>query len=116
MNQARSQLVRLGPNGRLGDVPVRELGAQLLDIATGGLRRRARLDDRQCDESKFLSSLSELLASGRTPSDQLVEGLPNDATERAREIVRRTRLGPSADYLRTAAVGGCPASWCARGV
>ncbi|MFC1642776.1 hypothetical protein ACFL5O_08845 [Myxococcota bacterium] len=50
MNQARSQLVRLGPNGRLGDVPARELGAQLLDIATGGLRRRARLDDRLCDE------------------------------------------------------------------
>jgi glutamate--cysteine ligase len=92
VEQARPELVRQGLAARIGDTSARSLAETLLDIATGGLRRRARIDAEGRDETRYLAGLGALVERGRSPADELTEDLPVDPRERAREIVRRTRL------------------------
>jgi glutamate--cysteine ligase len=92
VERARPELVRRGVETRLGDVSTRALAEALLDIAAGGLRRRARIDAEGRDETRYLAGLARLVEHGRSPADDLTHDLPADPGERAREIVRRTRL------------------------
>jgi glutamate--cysteine ligase len=94
VEQARPELVRQGLGARIGNTSARALAETLLDIAAGGLRRRARIDAEGRDETHYLAGLGELVERGRSPADELVAELPVDPRERAREIVRRTRLMP----------------------
>ncbi|WP_298023365.1 glutamate--cysteine ligase [uncultured Parasphingopyxis sp.] len=57
------------PNGRkLG-----ELAPEILDIATAGLSARAKLNGSGDNESGFLDPLREIVASGKTPAERLLE-------------------------------------------
>lgn len=57
------------PNGRtLG-----ELAPQILDIATAGLSARAKLNGSGDNESGFLDPLREIVASGKTPAERMLE-------------------------------------------
>jgi glutamate--cysteine ligase len=67
------------------DVPARGLGATIsgrsvhdiarvvLTLARGGLARRGQLDPFGCDETRFLEPLDEIVASGKTVADRLIE-------------------------------------------
>jgi glutamate--cysteine ligase len=94
VEQARPDLVQRGLDARIGQTSARSLAEHLLDIAAGGLRGRARLDAEGRDETRYLTGLGELVERGSCPADELVRDLPADPHERAREIVRRTRLRP----------------------
>ncbi|HUB98181.1 MAG TPA: glutamate--cysteine ligase [Stellaceae bacterium] len=52
---------------------VRDLALAMLELAQGGLQRRARLDSTGQDESHFLVTLMETAHSGRTPAERLVD-------------------------------------------
>ncbi len=52
---------------------LRELSGDVLAIASGGLQRRARLNASGDDETGFLGDLVEIIRTGRTPSDVLLE-------------------------------------------
>ncbi len=69
--QSRAEVPRLGLGGRFGERPLRAVAERLLDIASGGLGRRARLNARGEDETIYLRPLAELVTSGRTPADAL---------------------------------------------
>ncbi|QLC26567.1 glutamate--cysteine ligase [Parasphingopyxis algicola] len=57
------------PGGRtLGDI-----APEILDIATAGLSARARLNGSGDNESGFLDPLREIVASGKTPAESLLE-------------------------------------------
>jgi len=58
-----------GPRGR----SLQQLGATVLDIAAAGLKARARLNGAGDDESGYLAPLREIVASGKTPADRLLE-------------------------------------------
>jgi len=49
------------------------LGARILAIAEAGLNARARLNDAGDNESGFLDPLREILATGRTPAERLLD-------------------------------------------
>ncbi|MGH6864766.1 MAG: glutamate--cysteine ligase [Methyloceanibacter sp.] len=51
---------------------VRDVAREMIDIAQGGLKRRARLDANGNDESKALKPLIEAVETGRTPADRLL--------------------------------------------
>ncbi len=51
---------------------VGDLARQVMEIARGGLRRRARSDRVGSDETKFLEPLFEIVDSGRTPAQDLL--------------------------------------------
>ena len=53
--------------------PILDVATQVLDIALGGLRGRARLDGAGADETGFLCTLHDIVASGRTPAEELLD-------------------------------------------
>ena len=50
-----------------------ELASEALKIAAAGLKSRAMLDDKGQDETKFLAPLQEIVASGKTHADIMLE-------------------------------------------
>lgn len=89
---ARPDLVRRGLAARIGDRSARALAEQVIEIAEGGLRRRARLDAAGRDESVHLAPLAELVGRGVTPAEELLEGLSGDGPFAVDELIRRTRI------------------------
>jgi glutamate--cysteine ligase len=53
--------------------PLRELALEVIDIARGGLRRRARRDTCGEDETHFIDPLFAIASSGKTLAEQLLE-------------------------------------------
>ncbi len=56
-----------------GGCTVHDLARRVLDIATSGLTRRKRLNSAGDNESGFLEPLNEIVASGRTPAERLLD-------------------------------------------
>ena len=61
-----------------GGGTVRELAAQVLNIASDGLTRRARLNSAGDNEGGFLDPLHEVVATGVTPADRLLDKYENE--------------------------------------
>ncbi len=53
--------------------PLAELAAQVLEIAAAGLKARVRLDAFGEDEAHFLDALRNIVDSGKTPAEELLE-------------------------------------------
>ena len=68
----RADAARLALGAEIGGRTLREVAADVLDIARRGLRARARLDKGGDDERGFLTFLDGVLANG-TPAEQLLE-------------------------------------------
>jgi glutamate--cysteine ligase len=56
-----------------GGGTLQQLGKRILDIAEGGLNARGRLNAAGDNESGFIDPLREIVASGRTPAEMLLE-------------------------------------------
>ncbi len=56
-----------------GGGTLQDLAPRILDIASGGLTARARLNSSGDNESGFLDPLREIVAQGKTPAEQLLE-------------------------------------------
>jgi len=65
----RLALDALTPDGET----MRVLAGRVLDIAAGGLTRRARLNSAGDNEGGFLDPLRDVVASGITPADRLLQ-------------------------------------------
>jgi glutamate--cysteine ligase len=61
-----------------GGGTVHELARKVLDIASGGLVRRAQLNSIGDNESGFLDPLRDVVASGMTPADRLLDKYHNE--------------------------------------
>jgi glutamate--cysteine ligase len=72
--------------------PLAALAERVLDIASGGLARRARLNKNGKDERVHLAKISALVEKGWCPADALVDGLGNTDTDLRREILARARI------------------------
>jgi glutamate--cysteine ligase len=57
---------------------VHDLARQVLQIASDGLNRRARLNSAGDNESGFLDPLHEVVATGVTPADRLLDKFHNE--------------------------------------
>ena len=73
-DRIREQVPRLGlatqgPRGR----SFRELAVRILDIAHAGLAARRRINAAGDDETGFLTPLREIVATGRTPAEVLLD-------------------------------------------
>ena len=52
--------------------PMRDFAGRVLEIAGGGLTRRARVNSAGDNEGGFLDPLRDVVASGMTPADRLL--------------------------------------------
>ncbi len=69
----RTEVPRLALKARIGDETVQDVSKKVLELASEGLRRRARLDYKGDDETGFLASLKHIAETGRTQADDLLE-------------------------------------------
>jgi glutamate--cysteine ligase len=92
LEAARPALVRDALSASIAGAPVRSLAERLLEIAAGGLDRRARRDAEGRTERRYLEPLVALVARGECPADVTAAGVPRGASLDATELVRRTRL------------------------
>lgn len=72
--------------------PLRSVAERVLEIASGGLARRARLNKSGKDERVHLDKLAALIEKGQCPADTLIAGLPEDPEARRQEILARTKI------------------------
>ncbi|APR87138.1 Glutamate--cysteine ligase [Minicystis rosea] len=72
--------------------PLADLAQRVIEIASGGLSRRARLNKNGKDERVHLARISALVEKGCCPADALVEGLGNSDTDLRKEILARARI------------------------
>src|SRR3990170_11789 len=68
----RDTVPRLGLKTPFRGQTVRDVGRAMVDLALGGLQRRARLDRNGEDERKALAPLVETIEEGRSPADRLL--------------------------------------------
>jgi glutamate--cysteine ligase len=61
-----------------GGGTMRDLAGEVLDIAAGGLTRRARLNSAGDNEGGFLDPLRDVVATGMTPADRLLDKYRNE--------------------------------------
>ena len=57
---------------------MREFASEVLEISAGGLTRRARLNSAGDNEGGFLDPLHEVVATGVTPADRLLDKYENE--------------------------------------
>jgi glutamate--cysteine ligase len=88
----RKEVWQKGLGARFRAGTIQPLAEKVLEIAEGGLERRAFMSPSGNDERVHLSRLKELVAAGLTPADQLLDGITHHGDMRA-EIIARTDLG-----------------------
>ncbi len=69
----RNDVPRLGLATPFRGGSLRDIALKTLDLAHGGLHRRARRDASGEDETHFLDPLFQIAGSGRTPAGELIE-------------------------------------------
>jgi len=57
---------------------MREFAGKVLDISAGGLTRRARLNSAGDNEGGFLDPLRDVVTTGMTPADRLLDKFQNE--------------------------------------
>ncbi|HEX4179747.1 MAG TPA: glutamate--cysteine ligase [Caulobacteraceae bacterium] len=72
-NQLRADVARLGLKAQVGGRPVRDVARDVVAIAREGLKNRGRLNGSMSDERGYLAELEEILDSGLTPAERLLE-------------------------------------------
>jgi glutamate--cysteine ligase len=88
----RKEVWQKGLAARFRAGTIQPLAEKVLEIAEGGLERRAFMSPSGKDERVHLNRLKELVAAGLTPADKLLEGITHHPDMRA-EIIKRTDLG-----------------------
>ncbi|MEM1032251.1 MAG: glutamate-cysteine ligase family protein [Myxococcota bacterium] len=88
---ARPLIAREALNAELCGRPVRHWAERVMALALEGLSRRGRRDEAGRDERRHLEPLAALVAAGRCPADDLLDGLDREQDPRA-AILRRTRV------------------------
>ncbi|MFX4220364.1 MAG: glutamate--cysteine ligase [Thalassobaculum sp.] len=69
----RNAVPREGLAAKFRGRSLNDWARDVVDLAREGLRRRARLDFQGQDETMFLKPLDEIVATGRTQADDLIE-------------------------------------------
>lgn len=89
--RVREDVARRGIRARFRGQPMIDLALRVLELAEGGLARRARRRDDGKDERVHLTRLRQLLEKGLTPADPLLDGMEN-VTDFRREVMARADL------------------------
>jgi len=71
--QLRTDVPKLALNAMVAGRKVQEIARDALVLAREGLRRRGHLDAAGQDETKHLAYAEEIVASGRTPAERLLD-------------------------------------------
>jgi glutamate--cysteine ligase len=88
----RQEIPEKALGARFRGKPLADVAQKLLEIAKGGLERRARLSRDGKDERVHLARLEALVAKGHCPADVLLLGLDEGAGDFTAEMLRRAKI------------------------
>lgn len=88
MNRLRTDVARLGLKAEIHGRTVHGLARELLELARGGLSRRARLNPAGDNETGFLRILEEIVDSGTTPAERKLAAWENEWDRRMEPLFR----------------------------
>ena len=83
---ARLSAVKDGLAGEFAGQPMHQLAKQVVDIASSGLKARARMDSAGSDETGFLRPLKTCIERQMTPADVMLEAYYGDWNEDVRQV------------------------------
>ncbi len=86
---ARPDIAKLGLGAHIGGRSVRDIAMKLLELADGGLSRRAHMHDGH-DERVHLAPIVKLAEAGLSPADELTDGI--DTSDLRNQILERTLM------------------------
>jgi glutamate--cysteine ligase len=69
----RTDAARIGLKAQIAGRSLQDVAKDMVAIARGGLKRRARFNGEMLDEQVFLNTLEDIADSGMTPADRLLE-------------------------------------------
>jgi glutamate--cysteine ligase len=69
----RTDAARIGLKAQIAGRSLQDVAKDMVAIARGGLKRRARFNGEMLDEQVFLNTLEDIADSGLTPADRLLE-------------------------------------------
>jgi glutamate--cysteine ligase len=72
-NRVRADVARLGLKAEVGGRTARDVARDALAIAREGLKNRGRLNGSMSDERGYLAELDEIVESGLTPAERLLD-------------------------------------------
>ena len=73
VSRLRRAVPRDALSARVGRRSVREVARDMVEIAAGGLQRRAVAGNLDADERSYLTYLRQIVESGRTAADDMLE-------------------------------------------
>ncbi|WP_230533168.1 glutamate--cysteine ligase [Microvirga roseola] len=76
--QLRADVPKLALKATIAGRSVQDVASDALALARAGLQRRARLDEAGRDETRYLAYAEEIVASGRTQAERLLERYHGD--------------------------------------
>jgi glutamate--cysteine ligase len=85
----REAVPRLGLKAPFRDGTVLDLAREVVGLARGGLARRGYLNESGRDETMFLTSLEEIVATGATPAEHLLDEFESEWNGDINEVFRR---------------------------
>jgi glutamate--cysteine ligase len=85
----REAVPRLGLKAPFRDGTVLDLAREVVGLARGGLARRGYLNESGRDETMFLTSLEEIVATGVTPAEHLLDEFESEWNGDINEVFRR---------------------------
>jgi glutamate--cysteine ligase len=91
VSHSRKEVWQKGLQARFRAGTLQPLAEKILEIAKGGLERRAVMSPSGKDERVHLARLEELVQNGHTPADKLLEGIEHLRDPRP-TIIARTNL------------------------
>lgn len=92
VSASRKEVWQKGLGAKFRAGTLQPFAEKLIEIAEGGLERRAFLSPSGKDERAHLARLKDLVAGGKSPADVLLDGIEHVPNMRA-EIIRRCDLG-----------------------
>jgi glutamate--cysteine ligase len=91
LTKIRPDIARLGVRATFRGKPLAALAERVLEIAEGGLERRARKRADGADERIHLAELKKLVSKGLSPADAMLDGIES-AKDLRREVMARADL------------------------
>jgi glutamate--cysteine ligase len=78
LQEIRIDVAKNGLNSIVGDINIGKIAIEILKISSEGLKRRNILNSNGDNEAIFLDPLENILSSGKSASDNLIQKFSNN--------------------------------------
>ena len=85
---ARLSAIKDGLDGQFAGRPMREVARAVVQLAEAGLARRQIKDSKGRDETQYLAPLRQIVDTGKTNADVMLEYYYNDWSEDVRQLFK----------------------------